>query len=121
MSAQHTQGKLKVFSTYAIPEIRDQDENFLFAAGSASPQSFCNARRLAACWNACEGLQTDLLENITLTGDTLASRFKARDDTERELAAQRDELLDALQAFIDGGYDRETAITAIAKATGEQA
>lgn len=33
--------------------------------------------------------------------------------------AQRDELLAALQAFIDGGYDREIAITAIAKATGK--
>ena len=93
MSAQHTQGKLKVVSTYAIPEIRDQEDHFVFAAGSASPQSFVNARRLVACWNACEGISTDLLENLTLTGDTIAARLKLRDATERELAAQRDELL----------------------------
>lgn len=35
------------------------------------------------------------------------------------LIAAAPELLAALQAFIDGGYDRETAITAIAKATGK--
>ena len=35
------------------------------------------------------------------------------------LIAAAPELLEALQSFIDGGYDRETAITAIAKATGE--
>ena len=27
-----------------------------------------NARRLVACWNACEGMATDALEKITMTG-----------------------------------------------------
>ncbi len=27
-----------------------------------------NARRLVACWNACEGIATDELEKITMTG-----------------------------------------------------
>ena len=56
-----------------------------------------NARRIAACWNACEGLDTGLLKNITTLGDTLASRFRMRDKVERDLQAQRDELLAALQ------------------------
>lgn len=125
MSAQHTQGKLKVVSTYAIPEIRDQADNFLFAAGSASPQSFVNARRLAACWNACEGISTDLLENLTLTGDTIAARLKLRDATERDLATQRDELLEALtqtlaQCLIWQGEPNEWSCS-IHKAVVEQA
>ena len=44
---------------------------------------------------------------------------RERDEEVRLIKAQRDELLKALQAFIDAGYDRETAITAIAKATGK--
>lgn len=56
-----------------------------------------NARRLAACWNACEGLDTELLENILMLGDTLKSRFAARDQIEKELQAQHDDLLEALK------------------------
>lgn len=49
-----------------------------------------NMRRLAACWNICDGLTTGTLENIVLTGDTMVSR---------SIAAQRDhaELLAALE------------------------
>ena len=35
-----------------------------------------DARRLAACWNACEGFETDLLVNIDMMGDTLKQRFE---------------------------------------------
>lgn len=45
------------------------------------------ARRLAACWNACVGLDTDLLVSITDQGQTLAERFALRDLDERELRA----------------------------------
>ena len=88
------------------------------------------ARRIVACVNACEGLDTELLENITTMGDSLASRFKMRDQVERELEAQRDELLAALIAItttrcdgmditpINDAWDIATA--AIAKATGHK-
>ena len=56
-----------------------------------------NARRLVACWNACEGLTTENLESVLTVGDTLASRFKARDDIESDLTKQRDELLASLK------------------------
>ena len=36
-----------------------------------------DARRIIACVNACAGLDTELLENIVLTGDTLKDRFEA--------------------------------------------
>lgn len=82
-----------------------------------------DARRLAACWNACDGLPTELLENIITLGDTLASRFKLRDQTERELAEQRDALLDALkeaEPFLALGI-RKKARAAIAKTTRDAA
>jgi hypothetical protein len=34
-----------------------------------------DARRLVACWNACDGFDTDLLISIDTMGDTLAQRF----------------------------------------------
>lgn len=55
------------------------------------------ARRLSACWNACQGFSTELLENITMLGDTLQSRFKLRDEQEAELQSQRDVLLKLLK------------------------
>lgn len=62
-----------------------------------SEECRANARRIIACVNACEGLDTELLENITTMGDTLASRFKMRDQVEREREAHRDELLEVLK------------------------
>lgn len=86
-----------------------------------------NARRIAACWNACEGLDTGLLKNITTLGDTLASRFRMRDKVERDLQAQRDELLTALQLILSADYRgygidyiKGCANAAIAKATGQE-
>jgi len=43
-----------------------------------------------------EGMTTENLESVLTVGDTLASRFKARDDIESDLTKQRDELLAAL-------------------------
>lgn len=104
------------------------------AHGIATDQTMAtgqaNARHIVACVNACDGLDTELLENITTMGDTLASRFKMRDQVERELEAQRDELLAALIAItttrcdgmditpINDAWDIATA--AIAKATGHK-
>lgn len=76
---------------------------------------FQDARRIEACLNACEGLPTDVLENITTMGDTLASRFKARDKTERELTAQRDELLKVLRELADS-FDPQTKFSELEKA-----
>lgn len=122
MSAQHTPGRLTQGYTLATPQTRQwsgqqweqneaREKCLVFAdftsidlGRSRKLVAQCHqgpedARRLAACWNACEGLPTDLLENITMMGDTLHSRFRLREQTERELIAQRDALLAALQAF----------------------
>lgn len=86
--------------------------------------------RLAACWNACKGVPTEVLEaqqsgglpwNVADQIDKLADLAKAE--------AQRDELLEALRFIANVTecgvtandcqiHDRASA--AIAKATGEQ-
>jgi hypothetical protein len=51
-----------------------------------------NARRMAACWNACAQITTDELENIAATGGMLGPR-----EDVASIAQQRDELLAALK------------------------
>lgn len=133
MSEKYTQGKLAICQRGVGFEIEHAHGNVIAQVqqipdDQRHAKRKANARRIAACWNACEGLPTDVLENITTMGDTLASRFKARDKTERELTAQRDELLEALlgMAYL---YDTDDGCKAlpqyvaaravIAKATGE--
>ena len=133
MSAQHTPGLLRagvskyqgVQSFTAVSEDNEQKIVALCGLAGAADEleSIANTCRLAACWNACEGLDTDLLENIATMGDTLASRFKLRDQTERELAEQRDELLAFAQEWLkrqgaDENYMTAKARAAIAKAIG---
>lgn len=59
MSAQHTPGRLTADGTVLL---------FARNAGgfsiSGCPDAEANARRLAACWNACEGLSTEALESL---------------------------------------------------------
>lgn len=76
-----------------------------------------NARRLAACWNACDGIPTEDL--IKKEGDP-APIFSML----MEAMKERDELLAALKEIADDGFensrDRRTLIAraAIAKAGG---
>jgi hypothetical protein len=73
-----------------------------------------NARRLVACWNACDGINTDLLERHP-------APFS-------ELRAQRDDLFAALVRLVrqhgsdgieySGDHPIAVARAAIAKATG---
>lgn len=65
----------------------------LYEAASDS----ANARRIVACVNACAGLDTALLENITMLGDTLKDRI----DVLRNEANQRDQLLAALESMLE--------------------
>lgn len=83
-------------------------------------------RRLVVCWNACEGIETELLEEIpSIVGSTVPYR---------ELRQQHAELLAALQNYVAtiataGGGDKvlfmaalrgadDKARALIAKATG---
>jgi hypothetical protein len=68
----------------------------------ADPVDIDLGRRLAACWNACEGFTTEQLENILILGDTLRARFEAHNAEDAALSAERDTLRQHLQACVTG-------------------
>lgn len=70
--------------------------NGRLVASAHSPihQSGCDdARRLVACWNACDGLPTSDLENSALP-EIMTNLMEAK--------VQRDALLEALKEIVDG-------------------
>ena len=66
-----------------------------------------NARRIVACVNACEGMETEHIENQSMLGETLIDRFNLLKREVGELTKQRDELLAALQGMIDIASDSQ--------------
>lgn len=135
MTAQHTPERLRVATDGSIGSIETVSGKSIGQTFQTRPirdasdhqERIANANRLVACWNACDGISTDLLENIVITGDTIASRFNSRAKYEREITRQRDELLAALKhieglALADEWRDlpeiAKQARAAIAKAEG---
>ena len=100
MSGQHTQGRLVVVtpssqnttSTYVyVGEPKFGKSPLFFIAGKDHK---ANARRLAACWNACAHLDTDHIESIAEVGvaSVIVTADIHRKDCEaalRELATAR--------------------------------
>lgn len=132
MSAAHSPGRLAAFTQYAVPEIRDDSDNTVAVVWY---HNLANARRLVACWNACEGLSTEALE---IDGN-LANGWRLASYAMRDAIAQRDELLAALRdarrwigdGDLSDGLSREhwtpeyikavdSIDAAIAKATGQE-
>ena len=103
MTTTHTPGQLQVPEPYdgqfaVIAETEGRP--YAVAVSIRNP---ADARRLAACWNVCQGFDTELLEHIVLLGETMQSRFKARDNVEEVLIADRLRFMkerDALQATL---------------------
>lgn len=120
MTAQHTQGRLRPVSHNTS---RLQGENGIWVADAFSsmrgqPNSEANARRLAACWNACEGMPTYQVEALhgfgglgLLESKQVQMAFDERDKA-REMAgvfmAERDRLrteLDEARALLAKRFD----------------
>lgn len=135
MSAGHVHGRLHAFQGYAIPELRMEDGTHV---ASLTAYQVEKARRLAACWNACEGISTNALQRGKVTvfeqfdgGGThsvgeLMTRLEAgkavwRQDQQRiaELAADRDELLTELRKAIPALVQCERAYRSIGAAVGQ--
>jgi hypothetical protein len=61
-----------------------------------------NARRLVACWNACDGFGTNMLESVVVAGDTLSQRWHgmhaAIDEQQQKAADLKVELAHAKEA-----------------------
>lgn len=120
MSTEHTPGRIKsshVFFDGGAPLFLSSGESKIIARienrVSGLPltrEDAENARRLAACWNALEGIRTESLEN-NLPIKEMAERYNAalseHDELQQtllrieqkvdELVLQRDELLTALK------------------------
>lgn len=109
MTTNHTQGPLTLhpfgritagpFHEFSNGQAQDQFAavtGMSNSAGDPDAERDANARRLVACWNACQGLDTEMLENLLLLGETLLTRFKARDEVEKQL---EDDRLRAIEQF----------------------
>lgn len=108
MSEQHTQGRLMAqVESYAIADTGDYDANFniraegnleLLATVCGCDDDEANARRLVACWNACDGISTEALERL----GTIDRARVELDVIRVQAITQRDELLEALGKIADG-------------------
>ncbi len=125
LNLHHTPGPLRIAGreTRGLPHTLVAARTLLFRVYSEAYGDFDqeteNARRLVACWNACEGISTESLER----SDVLSGMNQLL----RRLETQRDELLSALRhiegvAMADEPRDlpgiAQTARTAIYIATG---
>lgn len=106
MTTTHTQGRLQVPAPYDDQFAVIVEKDGRPYAVALSIRNPADARRLAATWNACDGMSTELLENILMLGDTMLTRFQARDRVEQTIIAdrlrfmqERDALLKALTAI----------------------
>lgn len=87
MRAEHTPGRVILFTQYGDHEIRSETGELI--AVSVSHQH-ANARRLVACWNACEKASTEDLESLTRPGDvgwatTIDRVVRERDEIKGEI------------------------------------
>lgn len=87
MSA-HTEGRLSFKQFDQTCDLEREDGTPIAVGLSAA-----DARRMVACWNACEGFDTDLLVNIDTMGDTLAQRFHG---LRAEFGVQQQKLADTI-------------------------
>lgn len=102
--SEHAKEPWRLFTTYAHPEIRGEDDTFVAAF---KPEYIANASRIVACVNACEGIDTEVLE-ITHGLDAIYNQKKQ----------ERDELLAALQYHQEQTRPIQRTIDVIAKMKG---
>ena len=95
MIEQHTKTPWTI-SVYGNVEMNHDTIRVSGFALSGGNEAKANARRIVACVNACDGFSSDVLENVTLMGDTILSRFENQRETFSKIEQQRDELLAAL-------------------------
>ena len=122
MTTTHTPGRLQVPEPYdgQYGVIVENDcGRYAVAVSIRNP---ADARRLAACWNVCDGMDTELLESILCTGETMLTRFQARDHADEIIIADRlrfmqerdklrtamNNLLNAIHEYEDGDYYMDT-------------
>lgn len=100
MSEQHTQGLLKVSTDGSLGSIESESGLHIGQTFQTRPIRTAedhterkeNARRLVACWNSCQGIDTADLE-----AGSVSIVAKMHDEAAKLVLAQRDELLAVLK------------------------
>lgn len=118
----HVSGKLSMSpGTHILTE--DGKSIAQLNYGYDLPVQEANGRRLVACWNACQGIDTEDLERLSSQDQTHKLITGAHILAMEKLAAQRDQLLAALSNIAttlhdyhngDAGYMSGVAKDAIA-------
>lgn len=108
MSENYTKGRLTVhthgritagpFHNYTNGAAQEQFAMVTGFTRSDNPtaERDANALRLAACWNACEGISTEALE----TGPTMMAAYQREERRADRAERERDELRAALEALV---------------------
>lgn len=124
MSEKHIQGRMvaRAWTSHAKTTIgfEESDGNFMAIAdvcdfGRLSEHDEQDARRLVACWNLCETVPTENIEELSAFG-----LFRVLAQTEL-YKMQRDELVAICQSVLDrgiGASDLAAMRSAIAKVKG---
>jgi hypothetical protein len=105
VSGQHTQGRLHVCS-HSAERLRDEAGEWVADTAAVRRgvlEGTANARRLAACWNACEGISTEELEGVVAIGKTLVAISDG-------LMAERDQLRAELATHASRIHNQRTEI-----------
>ena len=117
----HTNGRLEVRQYDGSMGSIDSEHGFMVAQAAQilgdtidHQTRIANTRRLVACWNSCDGLPTDLLEQMVNPTSTYTALMKQRDS----LVKERDELVNALRMCADylpeliGAWDWKNGVLA---------
>lgn len=108
---QHYQGFIHVCS-HGASVLRDSDGRWIADARSMiGSQGRDNARRLAACWNVCDGMSTDSLENMLMLDATMSSRFtELKADAAHADASAIEANYDAARKLLAAVIENENAV-----------
>lgn len=101
-SDQVQPGKAPGFGDYRGIQIAELQHH---SGDGAAPKehAYANARRLAACWNACEGIRTEIIERSGMTRSGLAKSLQS-------MQQQLDELLAALRRLSFAAMSRDNTM-----------
>lgn len=121
MNTQHTPGQLIVsdphndlWAILGEPPVGWPTQQYAIAVGIRNGE---DARRLVACWNACEGLSTEAIEAVSVnTGPLLANKLAEVDALGAytgQLQRQRDQLLAALERLLNAESDKYLTVEGV--------
>lgn len=128
----HTPGTLKVIDadeycgTYITDQFGETVADLYFMTRPNAPHRFTNsadnARRLVACWNACEGIDTEKLEGMRLDAAPalLEALVAALHDLETSAGLMACDNEEGHSLFQLTHHSTKQVIAAIAAARGEE-